>query len=1059
MSGIFPTFSQPQGFPQPAAAYQAPAAGVGKPTNAWFQNAVKGTVPPYTAGQWTPFPDAARDVKPTPWIIRGQYNSGKFLFGHSIISPLTHTTEFGNNGVSQTVGDFINEFQLGTNLKLAVASGGYLRFDTDEGNSLHTSQGAPNISISIASSLNPTIFNFLFASSNLFTLGATATGTLVSLPFNRTEVTRSFSTLANGSGTLLIYDRYTRLNNILRLDNFTFSGNDPTTGTVTYGLVVVGTFTGGVFTPSAPGVSYDSLTRVLTLNPNTNVTFISSVVYAAAYTSVTPYTIRFYSYDAQSITITATVPNQLTLTLPPGVTSCGIDILPVALPKQAFITGLATGLIPALGQPGMSYSKWTTASSTVSFYLPVAYAAQFLFAGATVTPTTEEFYDVAYGTMRLYTANALEVILDPLNHTLPPPLPTLTYPDPTVAAVLATAMGESLTYDFDAVYRNFDLTDDKKYVAYLFGQHAAKYARLLHFANNLGIMTAANINVFRNVMTSWMTSSNGCFGGPPDSNQLQYESVWGGVMTPADYYVETSVPDVQANFGNSFYNDHHFHWGYLLYASYILCTLDPTWGVTYKPQLKALLLDYLNPTAGGETTTTRHKNWFFGHSYATGVVNSVDIDQESVSEAINAYYAGYLIADYFSASDASFTPIKLNAEAALVTEIAAAKAYWTDQSDPMRNTLLTPSTTILKQTSRTYAAFAAGAPTSYPSNSLYRYSIISLPWTEISPRYLVPAWAQQTMTDTQDWLRVDRQVLFSLTNYERLNPAAWSYTPHPSPYDTDTSTTPANTTAWGLFYMGLLASLQLFPTAGTSTDLNKQFEKVRNRAYYFLADTIPDNPEVPIDQNIVRLFDSLSNNFYLLYYVGGYYRIKPQSTTPVQSTLLEAAAPVEVPTITITVEPTDNGLDVASVVFVVKDVVSYKDGKPYNPKLNCAPRETSCPKTTTFSLTGNAASILPVINSDKDTLVGKCDDLNVSTQYLIQYAYTKLILARLLFGDFNLVYLQRSFDTEFFTALSQSRFNKFREYFTSLSLVDNTGMIYTVVGYGNVPQQGEYLFR
>jgi hypothetical protein len=68
-------------------------------------------------------------------------------------------------------------------------------------------------------------------------------------------------------------------------------------------------------------------------------------------------------------------------------------------------------------------------------------------------------------------------------------------------------------------------------------------------------------------------------------------------------------------------------------------------------------------------------------------------------------------------------------------------------------------------------------------------------------------------------------------------------------------------------------------------------------------------------------------------------------------------------------------------------------------------------------------------------------------------------LAKILFGDFNVKYLTRDYNDIFFAALARSRFNIFIEYFTSLNLVDDTGMIFTVVGYGNVPQQGVFFFR
>lgn len=92
------------------------------------------------------------------------------------------------------------------------------------------------------------------------------------------------------------------------------------------------------------------------------------------------------------------------------------------------------------------------------------------------------------------------------------------------------------------------------------------------------------------------------------------------------------------NFGNGFYNDHHFHYGYFIYSAAVLAKYRPSWEKQWRPQLLALIRDYANPsTADGFFPLTRHKDWFMGFSWAGGIkFEPLGRNQESVSEAINS---------------------------------------------------------------------------------------------------------------------------------------------------------------------------------------------------------------------------------------------------------------------------------------------------------------------------------------------------------------------------------------------------------------------------------------
>ncbi|XP_039787363.1 probable endo-1,3(4)-beta-glucanase ARB_01444 [Panicum virgatum] len=105
--------------------------------------------------------------------------------------------------------------------------------------------------------------------------------------------------------------------------------------------------------------------------------------------------------------------------------------------------------------------------------------------------------------------------------------------------------------------------------------------------------------------------------------------------------------DSTADFGFGIYNDHHYHLGYFLYAMAVLARLDPCWGRKHMPQADAMVADFMTLSrnrAGGSFT----RLWMFDlwklHSWAGGLTEFADgRNQESTSEAVNAYYSAALV--------------------------------------------------------------------------------------------------------------------------------------------------------------------------------------------------------------------------------------------------------------------------------------------------------------------------------------------------------------------------------------------------------------------------------
>ena len=118
---------------------------------------------------------------------------------------------------------------------------------------------------------------------------------------------------------------------------------------------------------------------------------------------------------------------------------------------------------------------------------------------------------------------------------------------------------------------------------------------------------------------------------------LVYESQWGGVVSTASYVTGNDLED----FGNTYYNDHHFHYSYFIYAASIIASLDPPWLPAHKNWVNTLVRDAANPApADPFFPVSRSFDWYHGHSWAKGLFASADgKDQESTSEDAFFSYA------------------------------------------------------------------------------------------------------------------------------------------------------------------------------------------------------------------------------------------------------------------------------------------------------------------------------------------------------------------------------------------------------------------------------------
>jgi hypothetical protein len=222
------------------------------------------------------------------------------------------------------------------------------------------------------------------------------------------------------------------------------------------------------------------------------------------------------------------------------------------------------------------------------------------------------------------------------------------------------------------------------------------------------------------------------FNGSAQSPFL-FDRSWGGmVMCGCNYNGDShgcnnAYPDCPAlvdmgqNFGAGFYNDHHYHFGYIIYAAAVVCKFNHVWCKKYHEHITLLIRDIANPSKDDPFFPTfRHKDWYLGFSWASGIVTIGGVpypngrNQESSSEAISAYEAvalyGEVTAQVFEISDSdseqyeSSQRMRDMGRLLLATEIRSAKTYWhvQDRQFPQPITSSTQPSTVTPLVSRIY---------------------------------------------------------------------------------------------------------------------------------------------------------------------------------------------------------------------------------------------------------------------------------------------------------------------------------------------------------------------
>lgn len=199
--------------------------------------------------------------------------------------------------------------------------------------------------------------------------------------------------------------------------------------------------------------------------------------------------------------------------------------------------------------------------------------------------------------------------------------------------------------------------------SYFYGKLIARAARLALIAEEVCYpdVIPAIRKFLKDTIEPWM---EGTFG----ANGFLYDAKWGGIVT------KQGSLDSGADFGFGVYNDHHYHLGYFIYGISVLAKIDAAWGRKYRPQAYSMMADFMNLSRRANSNYTRLRcfDMWKLHSWAGGLTEFADgRNQESTSEAVNAYYSAALMG--LAYGDSHLVSIGSTISA---FEIQAAQTWW-----------------------------------------------------------------------------------------------------------------------------------------------------------------------------------------------------------------------------------------------------------------------------------------------------------------------------------------------------------------------------------------------
>jgi len=258
-------------------------------------------------------------------------------------------------------------------------------------------------------------------------------------------------------------------------------------------------------------------------------------------------------------------------------------------------------------------------------------------------------YASIYGAMDLYTGSSLTTTAPVAEPSSELDLSGLSDDD-------KAALTEQITTDTAAIDFAASATD-----TYFGGKMLYRAANLLTLAEQLGVTDAA---------TTLRTGITGELAKWLDPAGCQTTA------TKCFVYDDTikSMIGLEASFGSDELNDHHFHYGYILYAAAVVAKDDAALAEKYAPVADLLAADIASAQASADFPQYRNFDPYSGHAWASGSSPFADgNNQESSSESVNAWNALALWEQVRGNTDMYDQAVWM-----MSVEANSAKLYWTN---------------------------------------------------------------------------------------------------------------------------------------------------------------------------------------------------------------------------------------------------------------------------------------------------------------------------------------------------------------------------------------------
>eukprot|EP00536_Pseudo-nitzschia_multiseries_P007771 jgi/Psemu1/319219/estExt_fgenesh1_pm.C_1860001 len=173
---------------------------------------------------------------------------------------------------------------------------------------------------------------------------------------------------------------------------------------------------------------------------------------------------------------------------------------------------------------------------------------------------------------------------------------------------------------------------------YFNGKTMQKYASLCLLAHDEDVVPVGDETIRKRCLQQLSALWDSFLSNNEWPHPLVYDEVYGGIVSSRGF----AAKDPWVDFGNTVYNDHHYHYGYWLVSAAIFLHLCPNYPRRNElvDKIDVLVRDVANPNPDDPWFPRfRHFDWYLGHSYSHGVTPMADgKDQESVSEEINFHY-------------------------------------------------------------------------------------------------------------------------------------------------------------------------------------------------------------------------------------------------------------------------------------------------------------------------------------------------------------------------------------------------------------------------------------